>query len=343
MTTTAETLHEGAIVIDGLFCKLYSPIPYSDGVEDFMFDHIVASGVTAFNDSVIADAHPQSLHDAIMSLHQEHAIVEAFPKKTLVVRTVEDIREAKRSGRVGVILSTQGLAAMGEDTRNLWVLHQLGVRIMQITYNERNALGCGCKEPCDTGLTRIGQKAIEEMNRLGVVLDLSHGGERTSLEAARHSKVPVIVSHAGVQALNPHIRNISDELIDAVAATGGVVGLCPHSIFVEKKRGQRPTIDDFIDQIAYVIDRVGINHAGIGTDNFQYDTHYTRVGRASFERVYPGFFGGYAENQKHAKGFSRWSDWPNLSASLLGHSFSPEEVSKILGGNFMRVFENVWR
>lgn len=340
---TLNEVHADSIIIDGLFCKLYSPIPPQGGIEDLMFDHILASGVTAFCDSIVADAFPQSMPEAMMNLYQEHAIVDAFPEKALVVRGVEDIVEAKRTGRVGVVLSTQGLACIGEDTRNLWVLHSLGVRIMQITYNERNAIGCGCMEPNDTGLTRVGQKVVEEMNRLGAVVDLAHVGQRTALEAARHSKAPVIVSHAGVKKLNPHRRNVTDELIDVVAATGGVIGLCPHSIMVEKERGVWPTVDDFIDHIAYVAERAGIDHAAIGTDNFQYDTHYVRVSRAGFERTFPGFFGGYPEDQKHTKGFSKWSDWPNMTDSLLRRGFSVEDTRKVLGGNFMRVFGEVWR
>lgn len=339
----AAQVHEEAIIIDGLFCKTYAPIPPTPEVNDMMLGHVIASGVTAFSDSVVADSYPQSLQSAINSLYHEHLMVQAFPDSALIVHSAADIREAKASRKVGVILSTQGLNAMGQDTRNLWVLYKLGVRIAQLTYNERNALGCGCKEPLDTGLTRTGQKAVEQLNLEGVVVDLSHAGDRTAIEAAKHSRQPVIASHAGVRELNPHPRNLSDDLIRAIADTGGVVGLCPHSIFVEKERGVRPSVDDFIDHIQYVVDLVGIDHVGIGTDNFQYETHFTHVGRSSFERTYPGFFGGYGTEEKHAEGFSRWSDWPNLTASLLRRGFSANETKKVLGENFMRVFDEVWR
>lgn len=347
MGTTTEAarsqdLHRRAVIIDGLFCKMYAPIPSTDEVNDLMLGHILASGVTAFSNSVIADSYPQSLGSAMKSLYSMQMEVEAFADKALIVERAADIHGAKESGKVGVILSTQGLHAMGEDTRNLWVLYKLGVRIAQLTYNERNAIGSGCREPVDSGLTRIGQKAVEELNRLGVVIDLSHSGERTTLDAAAHTQAPLIVSHASVRALTPHPRNLTDEVIRAVADTGGVVGVCPHSIFVEKKRGQRPTIDDFIDHIAYVAGLVGIDHVGIGTDNFQYDTHYTHVGRTNFERTYPGFFGGYGPDEKHATGFSTWAEWLNVSSSLTARGFNDEDTLKILGGNFMRVFESVW-
>jgi membrane dipeptidase len=307
-----------------------------------MFGHVLASGVTAFSDSIVADDFPVTFEEAVHRLYEETALVEAFPEAAMIVRSVDDIHLAKRTGRVGVILSTQGLACIGEDTRNLWALHRLGVRIMQITYNERCAIGCGCMEPQDSGLTRVGQKVVEEMTRLGVVVDLSHVGQRTAIDAAHHSNAPVVVSHAGVRALNPHQRNVTDDLIDAVAATGGVIGLCPHSIFVEKERGRRPGIQDYLDHIEHVVRRVGIDHAGVGTDNFQYDTYATQFGRAGFERTFPGFFGGYGPTQKHADGFSTWADWPNLATALLGRGFTTEEATKILGGNFRRVFESVW-
>ncbi len=286
-------LHQEAVIIDGLFCKTYAPIPPTAEVDDMMLGHIVASGVTAFNNSVVADSYPQSLQGAINSLYHETLMAQAFPDAALIVRSTDDIRAAKASGRVGIILSTQGLHAIGEELRNLWVLHKLDVRIGQLTYNERNALGCGCKEPNDTGLTRIGQKAVEQMNLEGMVIDLSHAGVQTALDAAKHSKQPVVASHVGVRELNPHPRNLPDNLIRAIADGGGVIGLCPHSIFVEKQRGLRPTVDDFIDHIQYIVELVGIDHVGIGTDNFQYETHFTHVGRSSFERTYPGFFGGY--------------------------------------------------
>lgn len=340
--TEAQDIHQSSIVIDGLFCNLHSAIPPTEDVPDMMFGHIVSSGVTAFCDSLIADYYPFSMEQAMTRLYEEHALIEAFPQKALIVRGVDDIRNAKASGRVGVILTTQGLACIGTDTRNLWILHQLGVRVMQITYNESCHIGCGCMEPVDTGLTRMGQKTIEEMNRLGVVVDLAHVGERTSGEAAKHSKQPVVVSHAAIRSLNQHPRNLSDDLIRLVADTNGVVGLCPHSVFIERERGKRPSINDFLDHIDYVVNLVGADHVAIGTDNFHYETYVAQAYRSIFERTFPGFFGGYGNEEKHVNGFSKWSDWPNLTSSLLQKGYPSESVRKILGGNFMRVFSEVW-
>ncbi len=341
----AATIHRESIIIDGLFFQIGTPIPPDLGTDasDLMLDHISASGVTAFNHSVIFDASPMDADEALMSIHQITGIFDAFSDRIAPVRSVDDLHAIKKAGKVGMILGTQGLACLGTNMRYIWVLHQLGIRIMQLTYNERNALGSGCMEPTDDGLTRFGQQAIEEMNRLGIVLDLSHGGHRTSLEAIEHSIKSSTFTHVGVRALREHPRNVTDEQIRAVAKSGGVVGLCPHSIMVEKERGKHPTVDDYLDHIDYVVQLVGIDHAGVGTDNFQYDTFYSRWRRTLFEQTFPTFFGGYGMHQKHAEGFRTWSDWPNLTAKLLERGYNEDEVQKILGGNFARVFREVWQ
>lgn len=345
MSNQAQALHNESIIIDGLFFQIYTPVPHGAGEppSDLLLDHIQASGVTAFNHSVIIDSFPVSIEQALWNLYQDSAIFETFPDRVLQVRSVADIKRAKDEGKVGIIFGTQGLACVGIHLHYIWVLYNLGVRIMQITYNERNALGSGCMEPTDHGLTRFGQQVIDEMGRLGIVLDLSHCGHRTSLDAIARSTNPMLFTHVGVKALCDHPRNVTDEQIKAVAEAGGVIGLCPHSIMVEKRRGEHPSVHDFIDHIDYVVQLVGIDHVGIGTDNFQYDTFYSRLRRSVFERAFPTFFGGYGMDQKHVEGFRRWSDWPNLTACLLERGYSPEDVKKILGGNFLRVFAEVWR
>lgn len=344
MTNDPELVHRNSIIIDGLFFQIGTPIPPSPGSNgsDLMLDDVMASGVTAFNHSVIFDASPMSAEEALMCLYRDSIIFEAFPDKIAPIHSVMDVRQVKENGKVGIIFGTQGMACIGTNMRYIWALHGLGIRIMQLTYNERNALGSGCMEPNDDGLTRFGQQAIDEMNRLGIVLDLSHGGHTTSLEAIEHSRQPALFTHVGVKTLREHPRNVTDDQIRAVASKGGVIGLCPHSIMVEKERAKRPSVDDFIDHIDYVVQLVGIDHAGIGTDNFQYDTFYSRWRRVQFEHTFPTFFGGYGMYEKHAAGFSKWSDWSNLTAQLLGRGYGVADVGKILGGNFVRVFEQVW-
>jgi len=341
--TDIQQLHKESIIIDGLFCHFEQPIPPTTEIPDMWLDHMLASGVTALNYSLIADANPMSMQSALLTIYEESVMLDAFPDKILHVKSVADLKLAKETKRLGIIFGTQGLAAVGTEMRYIWILHKLGVRIMQLTYNERSALGCGCMEPNDSGLTRFGQQAIECMNRLGIVLDLSHVGERTSLEAIEHSNDPAIFSHAGVRSLCDNPRNLTDEQIKAVAKKGGVIGVCSHSVFVEKARGKRPTLDDYLDHIDYIIDLVGIDHVGVGTDNFQYGTAFAKIGRMKFERTNPSFFGGYGLEDKHALGFSKWAEWPNLTKGLIGRGFSESDTKLVLGGNFLRVFGGVWK
>lgn len=342
MTDQALDVHKESIIIDGLFCHLDEPIPPRPDIPGMMFEHLIAGGVTAFSNSVIADSFPVEMPEALSMLYHANLLFDTFSDQVAPIRTTCDLTAAKASGRVGMILSTQGLACIGEDTRNLWVLQQLGVRIMQLTYNEHNALGSGCMEPNDHGLMRRGQQAIEQMGVLGVVLDLSHVGQRTSMEAIAYTRKPPIFSHVAVKHFNAHNRAVTDDQIRAMADKGGIVGLCPHSVFIERERGKRPTIDDYLDQIQYVADLVGADHIGVGTDNFQTENHFSLRGRSEFARTLPTFFGGYSPNEKHADGFSKWSEWSNLTTHLLAKGFSAEDTKKILGGNFMRVFAENW-
>lgn len=343
MTRNSDIVHSESVIIDGLFTHFEAPIPPTEQIPDMMLDHILDSGVTAVNHSVLGDPFPMTPEEALMALYSESLVFEVFPQKVMQIRTTADIETAKKTGKLGIIFGAQGLASVGANMRYIWIFHRLGVRIMQLTYNEQNTLGSGCREPHDTGLTRFGQEAIETMNWLGIVLDLSHVGVRTSLEAIEYCRTPSIFSHSSVRALCEHPRNLTDEQIKAVSKKGGVIGLCPHSIFVETARGKRPSLDDYLDHIDYVVDLVGIDHAGVGTDNFQYDSYYSRLGRFAFDRVYPGFAGGYGLDEKHAEGFSKWTDWRNLTKALLARGYSEQDTKKILGGNFLRVFQQVWQ
>ena len=341
MSSQARPLLQKSIVVDGLFHSLLIDPPPADGRKDTV-DLLLAGGVNIINGTVILDFYRNDFPTYCRELYRFFVLEEACPEKVLLVRSYADLLQAKREGKLGVILSMQGADALEHDLRYVALLHRLGVRLIQITYNQRNNLGCGVFEPQDTGLTRFGQQAIYEMNRLGIVIDLSHVGHQTSLDAIEVSRDPVVFSHCGVKALNPHKRNLTDEQIRAVAAKGGMVGLCPHSVMCMKDRGTRPTADDFIDQIKHVADLVGEDHVGIGTDRWMRPTLAYKLVRTEFERTLPGFFGEFSGEEKHVAGFNYYDEWESLVDHLLRRSFSDAQIEKILGGNFCRVFRQVW-
>jgi membrane dipeptidase len=343
MTRNASVVHSESIIIDGLATPFEFPIPPTERIPDMLLGHLLDSGLTAVNSTLFGDAFPMGAEGALMKLHDESLKFEVFPEKLLQVRTVEDIERAKRTGKLGLIYGVQGLASIGRNIAYIWVFHSLGIKIMQLTYNEGNALGSGCMEPNDGGLTRRGQQAIEAMNRLGVVLDLSHVGIRTSLEAIGYCETPPIFSHSSVRALCDHPRNLTDEQIVAVAEKGGVVGLCPIVVFVEKAKGKRPTLDDYLDHIDYVAEMVGIDHVGVGTDaQLAADTFWDQLEVARFDRVFPGFLGDYGLEER-VEDFHSWSEWINVTRGLLERGYSEEDTQKVLGGNFLRVFQQVWK
>jgi membrane dipeptidase len=202
---------------------------------------------------------------------------------------------------------------------------------------ERNRLGDGCLEPENRGLTHFGMQVIRECNRLGIVVDCSHVGVRTTLDAAQASGQPIVISHTAVRALTDNPRCVTDEQMKAVAATGGVVGITAYAPFIRYDR--RPTLDDYVDHFDYVADLVGIEHVGFATDWFD---GKTKTNWAT-PWYYPEVTRGTAYGALGLEGFATRADLQNLVAKLRERGRSAAEIAKILGGNYLRVLEAVWK
>jgi len=335
----AKDLLKRSIIVDGLFHTLLgNPPPEGNTI----IDCLLHGGVTAINTSVLFDQYKNDFKTFCKELYQYYVLEDTLPEKVIIAKSVKDIEKAKTENKLAVILGIQGADAIELDFRYISILHKLGIRIIQITYNSKNNLGCGAYAPKDTGLTRFGQQAVQEMNRLGILVDLSHVGENTSLEAIELSKKPCVFSHSSVKKLNKHKRNVNDEQIKAVAKKGGVIGLCPHSVMCMKEAGKRPNVNDYIDHIIYVIELAGEDAVGIGTDRWMSPTLAYQMTRNDFERTLPGFFGSFDGNQKHVEGFNHYDDWGNLTETMLKRGLTESQIVKVLGGNFLRVFNEVW-
>jgi membrane dipeptidase len=211
---------------------------------------------------------------------------------------------------------------------------------MQLTYQTRNYVGDGCAEGADTGLSSFGRDLIQEMNRLGILVDLSHCGRRTTDEAIDASKKPVVFSHTHPYTLAEHQRNKTDEQIQALAEKGGVMGITEYSPIAEVKPGVRPTIVDYLDQIDYVAKLVGVEHVGIGLD---IDETSTSERFAEFKREFPELCRNYDFETRRIDGLSELTDCPQIARGLVSRGYSDDEILMILGGNFMRAFRKVWR
>lgn len=330
----ARRLLEQSLVIDALSGHYVAPEPPPLDGRSYL-DRGLDVGLNAVN--ITLGAHNDSFDDVLEQMFHYFSLIEHRIDRAKHVRTVADIEAARSEGKLAFIFGTQTSGFVGGDTWRWTILHQLGLRIAQLTYNERNALGDGCREPENRGLTAYGQQAVQEMNRLGICLDISHTGERTSLDAIAHSSQPAIASHANCRSVSPSQRNLSDHVLRAVADSGGVVGLTPHSAMAFKTTGVRPTLNDYLDQFDYAVDCIGADHVGIGTDLFE---SYTKISwESSTKRMYPNPW--YWETM-FSDGFAQVEDWERMVDGLLARHYSEADITKFLGANWIRVFEIVW-
>lgn len=262
-----------------------------------------------------------------------------------------DIVEAKKAGRHCLYLTSNGVplparfSTVPEELAFIRLFFQFGIRMMHLTYNRRNLLGDGCAEPANGGLSDLGRAAIAEMNRVGVIVDVAHSGLRTSMEAARASQKPVMASHTGCAGLRNHIRAKTDEVIEAICESGGVVGICWISAFVGGKGG----LAAVLDHVDYAVKKFGDDHVAIGTDVAHTSQHAAaaarQVGsgadgrpRQRYESLWPdGARGGdWPESDTLA-----WTNWPLLTVGLVQRGHSDDSIRKIIGGNVLRVCRDV--
>jgi membrane dipeptidase len=257
--------------------------------------------------------------------------------------TTQDVRDAKEEGRIAFVVSLEGAAMIENELDRIDVLYGLGVRSLGIAYSEGNALGAGLKEPADYGLTAFGHKAVQRMNRLGIAIDISHANDRTSLDTIRASEDPVFITHAGARALWDSPRLKPDEVIRACAEKGGVIGIeaAPHTTITQDR--PRHTIDAFMEHFAYCVDLVGIDHVAFGPDVLFGDHvglhHALRealsLGASKGTAPYPEVpFVDGLENPAEA--------FPNIVRWMVTHGYSDDEIAKAIGGNVMRVLDQVW-
>ena len=253
------------------------------------------------------------------------------------VRSVEDIHEAKSQRLAGMIFGFQDTGPINGNLRMLAVYHALGVRIIQLTYNDENAVGCGCMAPEDKGLTPFGREVVAEMNRLGMLVDLSHCGHKTTMDAIEVSKGPVAFTHANPLALAKSPRNKPDEAFKALAAKGGVAGAVLLPAWLTH-HGQA-SLEDYLNAIDYLVKLIGIEHVGLGTDFMEEipaEIMATALKGISPENLQQ-FYGSNI-----VKGFESAAEFPKVTEGLLARGYSPEDVKKIIGGNWLRLYEKVW-
>ena len=255
---------------------------------------------------------------------------------------IDDIRTAHATGRIAMIGSMEAATPIENELDRIDVLYGFGIRMLGVVYSESNALGSGCRETTDGGLTQFGRRAVERMNALGMLIDVSHAGDRTSLETIEHSRVPVCISHSGSRALWPISKCKPDDVIRACAERGGVIG-------IEAAPGTTMTRDDMVEHtiesvmrhFAYCVDLVGIDHVSFGPDTFFGDHAASYLlpmggllvsGDSEYDRVVPAY----------VKGLENIGEFPNVVRWLVAHGYSDTDIVKAIGGNTLRLLEAAW-
>lgn len=340
----ARELHAASIFFDGL-----SEVSAAGtGIEPKYFDEMRRGGITAANITVGGD---QGLDDFESTMKNIAHFIETFERHAdtmVLAREPADIIQAKHDGRTAFMFGFQDAAMLEGELAFLRIFHELGVRIIQPTFNSRNLLGDGCCEITDSGLSMFGRSVVDEMSRLGIILDLSHTGDATTMDGIEYSKGPVVISHAGPRSLCGVLRNKTDEQISVLARKGGVIGVCTFPIFLSPDQSTtgRPTLLTLLDQIDYTVNLAGVDHVGMSTD-----TNWKNVdaGRGShstgyWRRLRPDVYGHDKPVDVYPPlplGISRYPEFLNITRGLISRGYSDDDIRKILGGNFMRVFEKV--
>jgi len=336
----ATEIHEKAIVIDTSICPKQG--------DDSFFIRAKKGGVNAVNSTMLYPF--DDFRRSLERIAHQYMWLNTYKDRGFVVTTVQDIERAKKEGKVGIIFGPQHADMIENKLYLLEVFYKLGIRVVQLTYQGNNLLGAGCVEKVDPGLSMFGHAVVEEMNRLGILIDLSHCGVNTTNDAIEVSKDPVVFTHTGPRDRFEHFRNKYDSQIKAVAEKGGITSITVYRPCIARGYGIAATFGDLLDCIDWVVDLVGVDHVGYGTD-FEEDPveidylmwrpdGRPRVGSEEIRRIYAA---GQPREQVGVKlDFNSIEHFPRLTMGLLYRGYSERDILKILGGNYMRVFKKVW-
>lgn len=334
MSTDPASFHDDSLVLDAasFFLQGYD-------------DDLAASGVDSFN--IMAPWPADGFEQAVTRI-EEYWALTARDERLVIAERPADIPAARAAGKKAIVLGAQDSLFIGNSLGRLDTFRRLGLRYMQLTYNERNLVGDGCAEPTDAGLSRFGRELVKAMPAAGIVMDVTHAGPRTALEALKLAGAPAIASHANPRGLYDNPRNVSDDVIRAIADTGGVVGCTLPSPFNYRGGDQLPTLADFAAAIEYVIDLVGDDHVAIGSDLVAtagaYHPDLSRRLRPDLYAVSGTFYGrfGIDPQVRKVQGVTAMREYPVLTRLLLDRGHDAERVRKITGLNLLRVYEAAW-
>ena len=358
--TAAQQERAGRLLRDSLVISLHdhpsrfpvrmdeTPDYYRTGRQHAAYAGLAASGMTVVFDNMmdgtacVTGQAPWRWADIITDLGMRQADL-AHASGVLTIRTVADIDEAYRSGRVGLVFGLEAATPIENEIDRLDVLYGLGLRQIGIAYSDANSLGSGLAEETDGGLTAFGHRAVTRMNQLGLAIDVSHSSDRTALDVCRQSGQPVFITHASARAVWGTPRMKPDDVLRAVAGTGGVIGMsaAPHTTL--SAAHPRHTIESVMDHFRYCADLVGIEHVAFGPDTL-YGDH------VQLHRVFAGLLGlGRATSGPefqpvaYVAGLENPTEnFANICGWLVQHGFDDDAVRAVIGGNVYRALQSIW-
>ena len=302
-----------------------------------IFRQMRAGGVDAVHVTI---AYHENFRETVLNIEQWNRWFEQYPDLICQAHTAADIDAAKAAGRTAIIFGFQNPSPIEDDIGLVEVLHRLGARFMQLSYNNQSLLATGCYEAEDPGITRMGREVIAEMNRVGMVIDMSHSADRSTIEAAKISTRPIAITHANRASWHPARRNKSDEVIHAVSSRGGMLGF---SVYPHHLAGKSDcTLDSFCTMIAEAANTFGAEHLGIGTDLCQDQpdsiVEWMRVGRWTKKIDYGEGSASDAGFPPMPSWFTDNRDFDNIRNGLLETTLTSTQVDGIMGDNWYRFY-----
>ncbi len=331
-------LYRKSVVID----TLCAPFTSDDGLpNESAIEAVRSSGITAINFTISAP----TFEGTVDSLAYVDALVEQSPEVFCIVRQQSDIARAKREGKIGIMPGFQYVQFLEADPSRIETFRRLGVRIMQLTYNNRSIFGDGCLEPGNAGLSKAGHAAVRKMNEIGVAVDLSHSGYRTTSEAIEASAKPVLITHSGCAAVYAHPRSKPDEIMKALADRGGYFGVYLMPYLVASPTV--PTREHVMNHVLHAINVCGADHVGIGSDSSIQAVHLTPEQKKAFDediarRKQLGIGAPGEDRYPYVPDLNGPDHMEVIAAELQKRGQPSSVIEKVLGANFQRIIGEIW-
>ncbi len=303
-----------------------------------VFEDMRNGGVTCVNATLV---YWESARETLAILGRWNRLFEQNADLIMPAGSGDDVRRAHDLGKTAITFAFQHCSPVEEDIDLVEIMHRLGVRFMQLSYNNQSLCATGCYEDEDTGITRFGRQVVREMNRVGMVIDMSHSGERSTFHAIELSERPIAITHANPHSWHPALRNKSDDLLKALAGSGGMLGFSMYPFHLRNRSDC--TLEDFCDMIARTADLMGIERIAIGSDLVQgHDdsvVEWMRNGRWTRDKDFGEGSAANAGWPAPVSWFSSNQDFRNIAAGLRAHGFDEDGIDAIMGLNWLRFFD----